>query len=103
MIPLAQPTQHQHISGGYLFVVCVLLHVVSVKAGGVHYSPNMLAVIVKHFSIENAVALLSGLGSIATAVVLIQHYRLRNKLLRKELKDQEDQEQASREEERDNA
>ena len=75
---------HKSIHGAFLFMVCVVLHITCVKFSGFHYD---LSAFTNHFSLGDTVSVLSGVGSIATAVVLVNHYILRNRLLRKEIKD----------------
>ena len=85
---------HKSIHGAFWFIVCVVLHITCVKCSGFHYDFSDFT---KNFSIGDVVGVLSGLSSIATAKVLIEHYILRNRLLRKEIKGGEGSEAAEQE------
>ncbi len=63
------------------------LHLVCVVTG--KYDWHSLAAFISHFGVESLVSISSGIGSVATAWVLVKHYLLRNKILKQELKDKQ--------------
>jgi len=94
-----QHQQHKGVHGAFLFTVMLVLHVVCVRLSGFNYHFSDL---VRHFVLGDVVSVLSGVGSIATAVVLVKHYVLRNKLLSKELKEKSGDTTEKDEEKKDN-
>jgi hypothetical protein len=83
------------IHGAFLFMVCITLHIICVKSAGLEWDLKAFA---GGMDLDTVVSVASGLGSIATAVVLVQHYALRNKALRQELKERKLAEQAEEKE-----
>lgn len=77
-----------HVSndnGVGMFLLTVALHLTCVFTG--RFSGYNVMAFISHFGLDSVISMVSGIGSIATAWVLVKHYLLRNKLLSKELKE----------------